>query len=60
VIHLSRKKMDCRVKPGNDEGLINRIPYDPVIPLREAQCIPKRDRRVKPGDDGGVWGGTRK
>jgi len=26
---------------------------DPAIPLRLAQCVPKRDHRVKPGDDGG-------
>jgi hypothetical protein len=25
--------------------------YDPVIPLRLAPCVPKRDGRVKPGHD---------
>jgi putative oxidoreductase len=29
----------------------------PAIPLRKAQCIPKRDARVKPAHDGG-WGAT--
>jgi hypothetical protein len=28
AIHLTKRRMDCRVKPGNDQERIDRIPYD--------------------------------